>query len=148
MDHWDPRAWAADTLRTEQIRSETLEIYMEEERQEAPLQVLYGIDPEHTVLLADKLRINRKSLAAEARINRALARKRRGDVKYALDWHRKNRLRQEARAAHLAWGWLRGVPYRTMEVEGSSTPPLTAMAKKLGRLGVEATGLREWVDQT
>lgn len=62
-----------------------------------------------------KLKIKSKYLADEARINRKEANKLSGRDKHSLNHHRKTKLRDEARATHLAYGYLRGIPYAAME---------------------------------
>lgn len=45
------------------------------------------------------------------------------DIRADLHEHRVNDVRGEARAAHLAYGFLRGVPYRAMEQKSYTPPP-------------------------
>jgi len=61
------------------------------------------------------IKINRASLQAEATLLRNKAHDAKGMERHALNAHRTGRLRSEARAAHLAWGYLRGRPYSRME---------------------------------
>ena len=63
----------------------------------------------------DRLRVNRASLAAESRIIRTLRNKRRGENRHALNYHRTTRVREQSRAAHLAWGFVLGTPYDAIE---------------------------------
>lgn len=60
--------------------------------------------------------------------------------------HRRKDVRAEARATHLAYGYLRGRAYRRLEAVGSSAPPLAnaeRMVKKYG--GVDAVaGFQAW----
>lgn len=63
-----------------------------------------------------KLRVNIKSLAAEARIIRQEARRAGNFYSWQLTNHRRGKLREEARYTHLALAYLRGRTYA--EVEG------------------------------
>ena len=74
--------------------------------------------------------MNIKSLAAEALINRQAAKKTKGLERYGLNHHRKTILRQEARAALIAYAYLRGKSYRAMEKEGSSKPDWKYIKRK------------------
>jgi hypothetical protein len=76
-----------------------------------------------------KLRVNIKSLAAEARIIRKEAKRAGPRYRDALTGHRKGRLREEARMAHLALAFMRGRPYKSVEAK-SKIPP-KEMATKL-----------------
>lgn len=107
------------------------------------------------------LKIKLKSLATEARIirgeevrirNRARKRRAKGhviDVTATLDamhYHRIKDVRREARATHLAYGFLRGRSYTTMENKASRTPDwsrVEAMIKKYGDKDAIA-GLASW----
>jgi hypothetical protein len=61
------------------------------------------------------LKVKIKSLAAEAVIIRKEERRHRGDTKTSLHTHRIIDVRREARAALLAYGFLRGRAYVAME---------------------------------
>ena len=63
----------------------------------------------------DRLRVNRYSLAQEARILKKLAQSRRAQPLAALNAHRTGRLREQARASHLAWGFVLGRDYDDLE---------------------------------
>lgn len=83
------------------------------------------------------LRIKIKSLAAEARIIRQEAKKLSGLDKHTLNEHRTGIVREQARLSQLAYGALRGVPYRVMEQRcGEDNFPdlkrILAMARKFG----------------
>ena len=80
-----------------------------------------------------ELKVNIKSLAAEALINRAEARKSSGMERHYLNAHRTGDLRREARAALICYAYLRGKSYRAMEKEGSSTPDWKYIKKKVQR---------------
>ena len=78
------------------------------------------------------LRVNSKSLAAEAKIIRQEA-KRCGPYYYfGLDHHRRGRLREEARVTHLALAFIRGTPYKSVEQKTNKPvqPPIPMREKK------------------
>jgi hypothetical protein len=99
-----------------------------------------------------KLRINIKSLAAEARFNRLEKhRASHGSIKQQLDLHRTGPLRQEARVSQLAYAFLRDVPYRVVENSVRDNYSLEyvckLVAKKLQRITgceTDAEVLRQW----
>jgi hypothetical protein len=66
------------------------------------------------------LKIKLKSLAAEARIIRAEERKTSEELRHELHLHRVRDVRGEARATHIAYGFIRGTPYGRVEAEGSA----------------------------
>lgn len=70
---------------------------------------------EVALMSLDRLRVNRYSLAQEARIIRKLVSSRRASPRSALNAHRQGRLREQARAAHLAWGFVLGKTYDQLE---------------------------------
>jgi hypothetical protein len=83
------------------------------------------------------LKIKIKSLAAEAGIIRKEAKKVRGDLRHALNEHRKKDVRWEARSSILAYGFLRGRDYFTMEAKcHKDNPPdwvrIEQLVKKFG----------------
>jgi len=80
-----------------------------------------------------ELKVNIKSLAAEAVINRQQARLLSGVDRWGLNHHRKTVLRREARAALLAYAYLRGKPRGYMEGAGASTPDMKHLKKKVER---------------
>jgi hypothetical protein len=71
-----------------------------------------------------RLKIKIKSLAEEARIIRFEEKKWPGpsDERYVLHDHRIKIVREEARSAQLAYGFLRGKPYRQIENSCKSAP--------------------------
>lgn len=104
-----------------------------------------------------KLKINIKSLAAEAQINRKEAKKVRGWDRYDLNAHRTGHLRQEARRAHLAYAFLRGKPYKEVEpIRKTSTKYLDSygickeLTEKINRFSskeVFKSEVAEWLKQ-
>lgn len=77
------------------------------------------------------LRVNIKSLAAEAKIIRREERRAGPSYRICLSAHRKGRLREESRVAQLALAFLRGRPYREVEFKAAATPKPSAISNKL-----------------
>lgn len=98
-----------------------------------------------------KLRVNIKSLTAEARIIRQEARRAGPGYREQLSLHRRGRLREEARYTHLALAYLRGRAYR--QAEGGCRQELDAgkLIDKLRRAGAsspDATpSIHAWLKQ-
>lgn len=106
------------------------------------------------------LKVKIKSLAEEARIIRRMENdlKAKGphnlearDTFWGLRNHRTNDVRNEARAAQLAYGFLRGRDYRQLESKSYSTPPLkrtTDLIRKYGRPGdkLHIKDVERWLD--
>ena len=98
------------------------------------------------------LKIKIMSLAAEARIirheeTRLVAKARLLDAAQKPDsWrrrraaelhlHRVHNVRSEARSAHLAYGFLRGTPYASIEAKAKVKPDWKHIARMAGRFGV------------
>jgi hypothetical protein len=83
-----------------------------------------------------KLRINVKSLAEEAKQNRAeMKRTSNLDLKNELTEHRRGPLRAAARYAQLSMAYLRGRPYKEVEntVREGNEPSASVLQKKLAR---------------
>ena len=98
-----------------------------------------------------KLRINIKSLAAEARFNRMEKKKAsQGWIKMELDRHRTGPLRFEARVSQLAYAFVRGVPYQVVENKVKDADVYgylqARVEKKLQRMGFycDQNNLKEW----
>lgn len=97
-----------------------------------------------TNLNTTKLRVKRKTLAAETRIIRDEERKaaRQGDEfrLSILRSHRVTVVRRVARAAHLAHAYLKGMPYRAVEDPKTtrSEPDAVEIAKNLRTFGGNA----------
>ena len=80
------------------------------------------------------LRVNVKSLAAEARfIRQEIKRCRLRSAKDELHYHRLTRLRTEARLAHLALAYVKGRNYRQAENKAKQSPDAAALGKKIHR---------------
>ena len=81
-----------------------------------------------------KLRVNVKSLAAEARIvGEEIRRTNDPEVKSSLRSHRAWRIKPEARMAQLALAFFRGTPYKRVEKTTKSPPSAKKLAEKVGR---------------
>ena len=81
-----------------------------------------------------KLRVNVKSLAAEAKIIRdEMRRADTSEAREALHHHRMTRVRPEARLAHLALAFTRGVPYKTVEPSAREKPSPKDLTSKISR---------------
>lgn len=79
-----------------------------------------------------KLRVNVKSLAAEVKIIRDEIKKARTpEAKAALHDHRMSRVRPQARLAHLALAFVRGIPYKTVEVKAKIKPDAKELTNKI-----------------
>ena len=100
-----------------------------------------------------ELRIKAISLMDEARTIRREEHKVSGSDRYSLQQHRKTIVRWEARATHLARGYLTGMPLQALERKWKHPgqfwthiyPPLERMVKKYGS-GELATDLRDWTN--
>ena len=93
---------------------------------------------DHEALAIRKLRINIKSLTAEARAIRYEIRAAlKSGWNYSkvcdLHWHRITRVRREARLAHLALAFIKGVPRSVVERKAKNTPFPPFLAKKVER---------------
>jgi hypothetical protein len=98
------------------------------------------------------LKIKIMSLAAEARIIRNEERKWRGDhpVRFGLREHRVTVVRDEARVAQLAYGFVRGRSYAQLESNPKSTPNWARVATLAARYGDKKVTLEQvmaWVEQ-
>jgi len=87
------------------------------------------------VLVIHTLRINVKSLAAEAKINRQEMRRCGPHYRCSLSHHRREDLRDAARITHLALNFVRGTPYKSVEQKPDKYIPLgPVMMTSPGRL--------------
>jgi hypothetical protein len=101
----------------------------------------YSHDPKVDAI--HRLRVNVKSLAAEAAIIRREARRAGPPYACALDLHRRTRLREEARYAQLALAFVRGRRYRQVEVKiQGDLPSSIKLREKLSRF-LPSTALTE-----
>jgi len=87
------------------------------------------------------LKIKVTSLAAEQKLIRAEERrfKKRKQgahpVREALYFHRTKDIRPELRCANLAYGFLKGIPYKTMETKAYTQPDWTRVRKLAEKFG-------------
>lgn len=96
------------------------------------------------------LKVKIRSLESEAKIIRAYERKLLGgtELREQLVYHRRIDIRREARATHLAYGYLRGRAYRLLEATCHEPPHrsnVERMVKKYGGVGA-VDGLATWFD--
>lgn len=92
------------------------------------------------------LRVNVKTLAAEARIIRQETERAGAVYRPHLTEHRRGRLRREARYAHLALAFLRGRPYRAVEAKCREPVDEARLANKIQRHGPNVMGrLGPWL---
>ena len=101
---------------------------------------MYAKDRQTVIDRREMLRVKLKSLAEEARIIRREESRTRGQLREELRDHRIKVVRYEARATHLAYGFIRGLTIEQMEPK--STMPwhkyeplrskVEAMIKKYG----------------
>jgi len=97
------------------------------------------------------LKVKVKSLAAEARIIRheeAKARKwKNTTLRVSLAGHRRGIVRSAARHTHLAYGFLRGRPYRTMEAKCAIKPDWKRVQTMVEKYGADYDhGNESWQD--
>jgi hypothetical protein len=102
------------------------------------------------------LKVKVKSLAAEAKIIRFEEHKTKGDLRNMLHEHRVGPVRLEARATHIAYGYLRGLNYCQIEPNPCPLQPaqdkalwdkVRAMTKKYGLVD-HPSGLDAWREET
>lgn len=81
-----------------------------------------------------QLRVNVKSLAAEARfIREEIRRARTSEARDVLASHRSIRVKPEARMAHLALAFVKGVPYKKVEANAKTPPSCELLHRKIQR---------------
>jgi hypothetical protein len=92
-----------------------------------------GIAFTSNTLALHRLRVNVKSLAAEARIIRHETARAGAAYRHFLSEHRRGKLREESRYAQLALAFVRGRKYRNCEVKTAVAPELGRLLRKLER---------------
>ncbi len=93
-----------------------------------------------------KLRVNIKSLATESRLIRHECTKASPRYVGELDGHRRGRLREESRYAHLALAFVRGSKYSSTEKTNLKVDKFRLMKKLATQgVGVEPLELAEWL---
>lgn len=83
----------------------------------------------------EMLRVKIKSLAVEAQIIRREERKTFGTLREELYRHRMDVVRYEARHAHLAYGFIRGLTYEQMESSTNQSPNWERVRQLLKKYG-------------
>lgn len=93
------------------------------------------------------LRVNVKSLAAEARfIREELGRTRDQSTRESLSCHRMGRLKPEARLAQLALAYAKGKPYKVAEAKTKRPVDAARLTRKLERfMPVKLTEVGDWL---
>lgn len=95
------------------------------------------IDGEYVLIdRREMLKVKVNSLAAEARIIRALEKKAKGVIQAELHSHRVHEVRREARHAHLAYGILKGRTIEQMEPTAKSKPDMEKVDRMLKKYGL------------
>jgi hypothetical protein len=93
------------------------------------------------------LKIKVRSIADEARSIRQEARKESGMVKWGLNHHRTTVVMVHARHNLLAYGVLRGIPYRRMEEKCREAPDFSLVESITKRFGASEETISYWVDE-
>jgi hypothetical protein len=91
----------------------------------------------------EMLQVKAKSLAAEARIIRAMEKKKRGPLREELYLHRTKELRGHARSTCIALGILKGRTLAEMEPTAYTVPDWSAVQAMLKKYG-NAKALEAW----
>jgi hypothetical protein len=94
-------------------------------------------------------RVNVKSLAAEAKVIRRETERAGKAYKDGLAVHRRGRLREEARYAHLALAFFRHSKYRSVEEKCYSPPSEKRLHEKASRFqwGLQMKDVSDWLKQ-
>ena len=85
--------------------------------------------------MSTELKIKIKSLAAETKIIKHEESKLHGEARQSLQHHRKTVVRHEARHSLLAYGYMRGRPYRSIEMKCHEDPNWQKVQKMVERFG-------------
>lgn len=88
---------------------------------------------EEKTLAIHRIRVNVKSLAAEAQFIRREADRAGFMYRSYLTEHRRGKLREEARYAQLALAFVRGRKYQTCELKAREAPEAVRLHRKLER---------------
>lgn len=107
---------------------------------------MYAKDKTTIIDRREMLRVKIKSLADEAKIIRREEHRTRGELRQELHLHRIGIVRSEARAAHIAYGLVRGLPLDRIEPGRTDFRKLNpdvqnrvrALLKKYGPAGLHA----------
>jgi len=91
------------------------------------------------------LKIKIKSLAAEAKIIRHEARKRKGDIRWNLNNHRTSILRYHARCNLLAYAIIKHIPYNCVEKKTKTKPNFNKISSLAQKFGANEELLQSWI---
>ncbi len=108
----------------------------------------YAYDPKVAAIHA--LRVNVKSLAAEAKLIRHEERRAGYQYQTVLALHRRGRVREEARYAQLALAYIRGKKYRDVERGGTKNVNIARLLGKVQRFhsGIwTVSGCEDWANE-
>jgi hypothetical protein len=108
-------------------------------------------EKQHFRYCVSKFRVKIKSLAEEARIIRDEEKKRTGWVRCGLHAHRIGTVRYEQRHTLLAYAYLRGIPYGSLEVSPASKPSplkIKTILKSLTQSSEYEDGVSGWLKET
>jgi len=92
------------------------------------------------------LRIKVKTLVAESQIIRKESKKTNGMVKWNLNDHRKTIVRQHTRFNLLAYGFLKGISYESMEKKCNETPSFNSISNVAIKFGGNREDLKVWIE--
>ena len=96
-----------------------------------------------------KLRVNVKSLSAEAHIIRAEIKKAGWQYGQELIAHKRDKLKPESRLAQLALAYVRGMPYKRVENKAKKRPSTAKLVRKIDRFTsatVKPADVNAWLD--
>jgi len=93
------------------------------------------------------LKIKVRSLADESRSIRREANKTSGMAKWRLNHHRTTVVREHTRYNLLAYGILRGIPYRVMERRCHEAPDFSKVATIAKRFGASEEMITSWTEE-
>jgi hypothetical protein len=90
------------------------------------------------------LKIKIKTLAEEARFIRREEKRHIGSMQEQLHWHRIGRVRQAARNTHLAYSYIRGRAYHTVERTSHTSPNWKEVERMVNRYGGGTKFDKDW----
>jgi len=93
------------------------------------------------------LRVKVKNLAAEAVIIRQEANKVSGEAKAGLKDHNRDVVRPHARSNLLAYGLLKGTPYKLMEQKCEAIPNFVGIRGIAERFGGDNDEIDKWIEE-
>jgi len=104
---------------------------------------------DHKVAAIHKARVNVKSLADESRTIRKEEERCGECYRWELQFHRRSRVRSEARYAQLALAFLRGRKYSQVEASSvrAGLPEVASLVAKIARFGLRTDGVAKWLKE-